>query len=88
MASDIPQGVSISLRGPDHAAVEAAANELKERFGKRFAVCRRSVAPVSSGGGLTIRATLLVSAEDHLDAAVAASLDLFYSGSRTGLQEA
>ncbi|WP_135466881.1 hypothetical protein [Crenalkalicoccus roseus] len=59
-------GVQLVLEGTDLAAVEAAAAELKARFGARFAVTgRRSLA---GGGGLRISACLLVRAGDALDA--------------------
>ena len=40
---DGTQGVQLSLAGSDFAAVEAAAAELKARFGARFAVLDRRV---------------------------------------------
>ena len=60
------RGVRLSLEGADSAAVEAAAAELKARFGARFAVTGRR-----AGGArapLRISATLLVRADDSLDA--------------------
>lgn len=59
-------GVEICLAGVDPVAVEAAADELKVRFGSRFSVThlRRR-----TDGGLTVRAAVLVSIADPLDAA-------------------
>lgn len=59
-------GVQLSLEGADIAAVEAAAAELKARFGPRFAVLgRRSI---GNRTGLRISASLLVRPGDALDA--------------------
>jgi hypothetical protein len=59
--------VQLTLEGADFAAVEAAAVELKARFGIRFAVTGRRV--VSRGAGLRITAGLRVRPDDALDAA-------------------
>jgi TolB-like protein len=69
------RGVTVRLDG-DHAAVEAAAHELKRRLGRRFVVSGRR----KSEGGVVVRAVMLVDAAIHLDAEAADLLDLVYSG--------
>ena len=63
---DGTQGVQLSLAGSDFAAVEAAAAELKARFGARFAVLDRRVS--GNRSGLRIAASLLVGPGNALDA--------------------
>lgn len=58
-------GVRLVLEGPEPAAVEAAAAELKARFGSRFAVLDRRV--LAGGAGLRVTAGLRVQAADLLD---------------------
>jgi hypothetical protein len=58
-------GVRVVLEGTDLAAVEAAAAELKARFGKRFAVTARR--PIAQGRALQISASLAVCVDDALD---------------------
>jgi hypothetical protein len=60
-------GVQIHLAGADPASVEAAADELKARFGRRFSVTHRSR---RKDGSLTLRGVLLVDVAAPLDAAV------------------
>jgi hypothetical protein len=60
-------GVQIHLAGADPASVEAAADELKARFGRRFSVTHRSR---RKNGSLTLRGVLLVDVADPLDATV------------------
>jgi hypothetical protein len=60
-------GVQIHLSGTDPASVEAAADELKARFGRRFSITHRSR---RKDGSLTLRGVLLVDVADPLDAAV------------------
>ncbi len=74
-------GVRLSLRGADHAAVEAAADELKRRFGSRFAVSGRKVAGgASTGGDLIISAVVLVSVGTGIDVSAADLLDRLGAG--------
>ena len=60
------RGVQLSLEGTDFAAVEAAAAELKTRFGTRFAVLGRRT--LGNRSGLRITASLLACSGNALDA--------------------
>jgi len=60
------QGVQVVLEGSDFVAVEAAAAELRARFGTRFFVTGRST--TRGGGGLRITGGLRVTPADALDA--------------------
>ena len=59
-------GVQLTLEGADFAAVEAAVAELKARYGTRLAVTGRRT--IHKRSVLRITATLLVRADDALDA--------------------
>lgn len=71
-------GVRITLTGADDVAVEAAAGELRARFGSRFAIVSRK--RPRSRGPLQVEGMLLVSAAASEDAENADLLDLLYSG--------
>jgi hypothetical protein len=75
-------GVRITLNGPDDSAVEAAAGELRARFGSRFAVVARR--RQRSRGAVQVEGMLLVSATASEDAEAADLLDLLYSGRAQG----
>ena len=62
----IAHGVQVVLEGTDFVAVEAAAAEMKARFGPRFAVTDRR--PAHRGTVLRITGALAVSPADALDA--------------------
>ncbi|MXP64014.1 hypothetical protein E0493_11730 [Roseomonas sp. M0104] len=75
---DYQTGVRITLQGVDDAAVEMAADELKQRLGARFAVTarrRRQGQP-----GLSITATMLMASAANVDAAASDLLDRLYAG--------
>ena len=81
-----PTGVRITLQGQDQVAVEAAADELKHRFGIRFAVTgrRRSVdLKERDKEGLKVWGTLLVDVATDMDASVMDLLDRLYAGQAT-----
>jgi hypothetical protein len=61
------RGVRVVLEGADIAAVEAAAAEMKARFGARFAITARR--PTAKRDVLRISASLTVRPDDALDAA-------------------
>lgn len=66
---DDARGVQLTFQGADLAAVEAAAAELTARFGGRFAITGRRL--LGRGAGLRITASLMVRADDALDAGAA-----------------
>jgi hypothetical protein len=68
------RGVRLTLEGGDLAAVEAAAAELKARFGTRFAVTGRRV--TAKRDALRISASLVVGLDNALDAEEGRQLDL------------
>ncbi|WP_419899145.1 hypothetical protein [Roseomonas sp. USHLN139] len=71
-------GVRITVNGADDVAVEAAAGELRARFGNRFAVVGRR--RQRSRGAVEVEAMLLVSVTASEDAGAADLLDLLYAG--------
>jgi hypothetical protein len=75
-----PTGVKLTLRGPDHTAVESAADEIKRRFGARFAVSGRKVCGASTGGYLVISGVVLVNVGTAIDVSADDLLDLIAAG--------
>ncbi|MDJ0389498.1 hypothetical protein QMO56_15380 [Roseomonas sp. E05] len=75
---DYQTGIRITLQGVDDAAVEMAADELKQRLGARFAVTARRRRPGRSG--LTITGTMLMASAANVDAAASDLLDRLYAG--------
>jgi len=71
-------GIRITLQGADDAAVEMAADELKQRLGSRFAVTARRRR--RDREGLSITATMLTGSAANVDAAASDLLDLLYAG--------
>ena len=63
---DAALGVQVVLEGADFVAVEAAAAELKARFGSRFAVTDRR--PIRHGTALRVTGGLRVDPAHALDA--------------------
>jgi hypothetical protein len=59
-------GVRLTIEGSDLAAVEAAAVEMKVRFGSRFAVMGRKCDP--SRNALRITAALIANSDNAMDA--------------------
>jgi hypothetical protein len=70
-------GIRVTLEGTDDVAVEAAADELKQRLGSRFAVLTRRRR--RGGAELVLTATLLASATANVDAAASDLIDLIYA---------
>jgi hypothetical protein len=70
-------GIRVTLQGTDDVAVEAAADELKQRLGARFAVLTRK--RKREGGELVLTATLLASTTAPVDAAATDLIDLMYA---------
>ncbi|MBO1073788.1 hypothetical protein [Roseomonas marmotae] len=70
-------GIRVMLQGADDVAVEAAADELKQRLGARFSVVTRKRR--REGGDLVITATMLASATANVDAAATDLIDLIYA---------
>ena len=62
------RGVRVILEGSDLAAVEAAAVEMKARFGARFAVTGRRLSPDRQA--LRISAGLIANVDTAVDASV------------------
>ncbi|HWL82316.1 MAG TPA: hypothetical protein VNR89_15310 [Roseomonas sp.] len=75
---DYQTGIRITLQGVDDAAVEMAADELKQRLGPRFAVTARRRRQGQSG--ISITATMLMTSASNVDAAASDLLDRLYAG--------
>ncbi|KAA2212558.1 hypothetical protein [Teichococcus oryzae] len=73
-------GVRITLSGPDEAAVEMAADELKQRLGARFAVMRRR----RGRNCLRLMAVMLTGSAAHVDAGASDLIDRLYAGQPAG----
>lgn len=70
-------GIRVTLQGADDVAVEAAAEELKQRLGSRFAVHTRRRR--RDGSELVLTATLMASTTASVDAAASDLIDLMYA---------